>query len=69
MSDDHLFKVGQRVRPSEYGISRNIFLRGTEERTGVVVKVGMFNTPYVLWDGRKTASFYHPSFIEADEQQ
>jgi hypothetical protein len=60
----HMFKVGDRVRLTEY--ARQCFIGTTypPETTGTVTKVDRFNSPTVLWDHRKTASGYHPDFIE-----
>jgi hypothetical protein len=59
----HMFKVGDRVRLTEYARQCFIVTR-RPDATGVVVKVDQFNSPTVLWDHRKTASGYHPDFIE-----
>lgn len=59
-----LFKIGNRVRPSQHGKDRRIFQKKDYERMGTVVKVDVFNSPTVLWDGRKTVSGYHPDFVE-----
>lgn len=67
--DIHKFKVGQRVRPSQYGKERYIFTKTRFEQTGVVTKVDEFNSPTVLWEGRKTASHYYPGFIEPDRRR
>lgn len=69
MKRKHQFRVGQRVRPSPYGIERNIFTKTREQQSGVVVKVDDLNTPTVRWDGRKTASSYYPGFIMADRRR
>lgn len=68
------FYIGQRVRPSRYGIERNIFVgtyRGEKkaEWSGVVVAVSHLNYPTVKWDARKTASGYHPDFIAPDRRR
>lgn len=60
------FRVGQRVRPSQYGIERCIFPKTRHGQSGVIVKVGAFNHPAVLWEGRKTPRSYHPDFIAPD---
>lgn len=60
------FRVGQRVRPSTDGKGANLFPRTRWEQSGVVVKVDQWNSPTVLWDGRKTSSSYHPVFIRPD---
>jgi hypothetical protein len=62
----HKFRIGQRVRPSPEGIRRNVFPGKKATRGGVVEKVDEFNSPTVLWDGRKTADGYHPDFIEPE---
>lgn len=64
MLGKHRFKVGQRVRLSDYGRLRNILLRSRQDARGTVTKVDQFNSPDVLWDHRKTTSGYHPDFIE-----
>jgi hypothetical protein len=50
------------VRPSDYGRAAGLFKE--KHKRGIVVKVDEFNDPTVLWDHRKTASGYHPDFIE-----
>jgi hypothetical protein len=35
-----------------------------KKRLGRVTGFSHQGHPYVLWDGRKTAASYHPSFIE-----
>lgn len=65
----HKFRVGQRVRLSQRGKVANIAYRCHLDRPGVVAKVDEFNSPSVLWDGRKTASGYHPDFIEPDRRR
>lgn len=69
MLGKYKFKVGQRVRPSDYGIARNIFPKTRHSQSGIVVKVDRFNCPTVLWNGRKTAHGYHPSFIAPDRRR
>ena len=59
------FRVGQKVKPSADGIVANLFPREKAKRIGVVTKVDQFNCPTVLWQGRKTATGYHPRFIAA----
>jgi len=63
------FKVGQKVRPSRYGIARNIYQRTRVKQTGVVVRVDAYNCPTVLWEGRKTPISYHPAFVSIDRRQ
>lgn len=65
----HKFKVGQRVRPSEYGIGRNLFPKTRHNQTGVVVKVDEWNSPTVRWEGRKGASSYFSGFIAPDRRR
>lgn len=65
----HKFKIGQRVRPSNDGITRSIFARTRWDASGVVTKVDRFNFPTVLWDYRKTTSGYHPNFIRPDRRR
>lgn len=69
MLGKHKFRVGQRVRPSAEGIRANLFRKARELQSGIVLKVGLSNFPTVLWDGRKTASGYHPDFIEPDRRR
>lgn len=67
MLGKYKFKVGQRVKPSQAGIDATLFLRQRatiNKVRGTVMKVGEFNDPTVLWDGRKTTSSYHPDFVE-----
>lgn len=59
----HKFHVGQRVQPSARGISATLFPGAKATRHGTVTKVGRFNEPTVLWDGRTSTSEYHPDFI------
>lgn len=66
MMGKYKFKVGQRVRPSHEG---RIFPRTRFEQTGVVTRVDKFNSPTVLWEGRKTASGYYADFIEPDRRR
>ncbi len=56
------FKVGQRVKPSGDGKAAHLFNK--KHKRGTVIKVDRFNDPTVLWDHRKTASSYHPDFVE-----
>lgn len=65
----HKFKVGQRVRVSAYGVEHNILPPHRRDTSGVVVKVDEFNSPSVRWDYRRTASGYHPYFIEPDHRR
>lgn len=69
MIGKHKFRVGQRVRPSAEGKIACIFPRTRENQTGVVTKVDKFNSPTVLWEGRKTASGYYAGFIEPDRRR
>ncbi len=69
MLGKHRFKVGQRVRPSEEGIKAFLFPKTRHMQRGVVQKVDRFNCPTVLWEGRKTASGYHPIFIAPDRRR
>lgn len=69
MIGKHKFRVGQRVRPSQYGKDCFIFTKTRHEQTGVVTKVDVFNSPTVLWEGRKTTSSYYPGFIEPDRRR
>lgn len=69
MIGKHRFKIGQHVRPSEYGIRHNIFPGPKAKQSGKVIKVSEFNSPTILWDSRKTASGYHPDFIEPDRRR
>ena len=63
------FRPGQRVRPSKEGIAAFLFAKAKHQQSGVVIKVDRFNCPTVLWDGRKTASCYHPEFIARDQRR
>lgn len=65
----HKFKPGQRVRLSQYGKDSNIGPITRRDQSGVVTKVDEFNSPTVLWDGRKTAAGYFPGFIEPDRRR
>jgi hypothetical protein len=69
MLGTHRFRIGQRVRPSAEGIKANIFSKTRHLQTGVVQKVDRFNSPSVLWEGRKTTKSYHPDFIEPDRRR
>ncbi len=62
------FERGQRVRPSEYGIERNIFPEARRDQTGIVVRVDIYGMPSVLWDGRKSFTKYSADFITLDER-
>lgn len=65
----HKFRKGQRVRPSEEGKRARIFPKTRHDQSGVVQKVDEYNSPTVLWDGRKTPSGYHPVFIAPDRRR
>lgn len=65
----HRFRVGQRVRPSEYGKDHCIFPKSRFDQSGIVTKVDEFNSPTVLWDGRKTPKGYAPEFIAPDRRR
>lgn len=65
----HKFRVGQRVRPSKYGQDSCIFPKTRFDQSGVVLKVDQFNTPTVLWNGRKQARGYYPDFVEPDRRR
>lgn len=69
MLGKHKFKVGQRVRPSSCGQEHRIFPKSKFDQTGVVTKVDKFNSPTVLWEGRKTATGYYPDFVEPDRRR
>lgn len=69
MLGKHKFHVGQRVRPSAYGIERLIFPGKKAKQSGKIVAVGPYNDPTVLWDGRTTKSGYHPDFIAPDRRR
>lgn len=59
------FTVGQRVKPSQYGIERRIFNGDAASREGEVKRVDRFNAVIVRWDGRKSdGGYYHPDFID-----
>lgn len=61
------FRVGDRVKPSQYGIVNNIYTVSGQNRRGTVTGVDKFNFPSVRWDGQKTTIKYHPSFVEHDD--
>lgn len=63
MLGKHKFKVGQRVRLSDYGKAALLLPKCRRQTMGTVTKVDEFNSPSVRWDHRKTASGYHPDFI------
>jgi hypothetical protein len=68
------FRVGQRVRPSKYGIESTLFsgtYKGQQKATasGVVQAVDEWNSPTVLWDYRKTADRYFAGFISPDRRR
>lgn len=63
------FKVGQRVRPSQYGIDKFIFPKTRHQQTGIVTKVDEYGDPTVLWEGRKRHISYHPAFITHDRRR
>lgn len=65
----HKFRVGQRVRPSQYGKDSCIFSKTRHDQTGIVTKVDEFNCPTVRWEGRKTTSGYFAGFIEPDRRR
>lgn len=67
-------KVGQRVRPSKYGIERYIFpgaYRGFKnaDQTGVVTKVDEFGCPTVKWSRKKKPLGYYYGFIDIDRRR
>lgn len=69
MLGNHKFRIGQRVRPSAEGISAHLFPKTRQQQSGIVQKVDEYNCPTVLWNGRKTASIYHPNFIDPDRRR
>lgn len=69
MMRKHKFKVGQRVRLSQYGKDRHIVPKTRMDQSGVITKVDEFNSPTVRWEGRKTASGYFAGFIEPDRRR
>lgn len=69
MSEGHRFKVGERVRPSQYGIDCNIFPKTRVLQTGIVVRVDEFNDPVVRWRGRTTPKGYAGEFIAPDRRR
>ncbi len=74
LGNNEEFKIGQRVRPSPYGIELNIFCgtyRGKKrsEWSGMVVSVDEFNSPTVKWDAIKTPKSYAPWFIASDSRR
>lgn len=64
MLGKHRFKVGQRVRLSEYARTRFLLPKSRADATGTVTKVDEFGCPTVLWDHRQTTSGYNWKFIE-----
>ena len=69
MLGKHRFRVGQRVRLSDYGKERLITAKKHFDRRGTVIKVDEFNCPTVLWAGRRTGTGYHPDFIAPDRRR
>lgn len=69
MFGKHKFRVGQRVRPSQEGIAAFIFPKTRHDQTGVVTKVDRFNSPTILWEGRKTPKSYAAEFIAPDRRR
>lgn len=65
----HRFRVGQRVRLSPEARTRSLLPKCRRDATGIVTKVDEFNCPSVRWEHRKTASSYHPDFIEPDRRR
>ena len=63
------FHVGQRVRPSAYGIDRCIFPKTRQQQSGVVVRVDRFDCPTIKWQGRKTNQSYFFGFIAPDRRR
>ena len=64
------FEVGQRVQLSALGHEAGLASRRKDiANVGAVLSVDRFNSPTVLWDGRKSASKYHPDFIEPADIQ
>ncbi len=69
MMGKHKFKVGQRVRPAQEGKEAHLFPKTRRDQSGIVTKVDRFNSPTVLWEGRKTAKEYYAGFIEPDRRR
>lgn len=69
MIGKHKFRKGQRVRPSAEGIDAFLFPKTRHNQSGVVLKVDEFNSPTVLWDGRKTGKRYYAGFIAPDRRR
>lgn len=69
MLGKHKFKNGQRVRLSREGQEAHLFPKTRLDQTGTVLKVDRFNSPTILWEGRKTASSYYAGFIEPDRRR
>ncbi len=69
MMGKHKFRVGQRVRLSAEGIAANLVPKTRRDQTGVVQKIDEFNSPTVLWEGRKTPRSYYAGFIEPDRRR
>ena len=66
MLGKHIFKTGQRVRPSQEAKDAHIFPKTRFDQAGIITKVDKFNSPTVLWEGRKTPRKYYAGFIEPD---
>jgi hypothetical protein len=64
-----MFTKGDRIVPSEEGIRQNMFRKpfriGTVIRT--FVNLNLETIVVVRWDGTKTPSNYHPTFIKKEE--
>jgi hypothetical protein len=61
-----IFKIGDRVRLNELGNSRSPRLKG---QVGAVVLVRSRYSVDVLFDGNKTPTAIHCSYIEADDPE
>lgn len=57
------FAPGDVVQLSDDAHREGIDARGPLGRRGVVTKMARDGCPWVIWDDRKTASIYHPSFL------
>lgn len=61
-----IFKVGDRVRLNERGKSRSPRVKG---HVGTVVDIKSRFAVLVLFDGNKSPTGIHCSYVEADEPQ
>jgi hypothetical protein len=62
--DAQEFRVGQRVRLNELGIART---PRSSPRTGTVVGLPTASSIAILFDGNKTPTKLHRSYVELDD--